>query len=108
MVKNCKAIFSFKEKHGFLSKDCFNFFSFFFFFVFVNAAFWLFLWDFLNYLFGAIQYGKSNDKQNEILYNDALHCGTEYLSLRRQSKDLGRGGGVVRKGCGTRVEEGDS
>lgn len=55
-----------------------------------------------------IQYGKSNDKQKEILYNDALHHGTEYLSLTRQSKDLGRGEGVVRKGCGTRVEEGDT
>lgn len=54
--------------------------------------------------------GKSNDKQKEILYNDALHHGTECLSLTRQSKDLGRGEGgwVVRKGCGTRVGEGNT
>lgn len=46
-----------------------------------------------------IQYGKSNDKQKEILYNDALHHGTEYLSLTRQSKDLGRGeGGWLERG----------
>ena len=41
MVKNCKAIFSFKEKHGLISKDCFiSFFFFFsFFLLFVSGAF---------------------------------------------------------------------
>ena len=33
MVKNCKAIFSFKEKHGLISKDCFIFL------LFMSAAF---------------------------------------------------------------------
>lgn len=34
MVKNCKAIFSFKEKHGLISKDCFAFYECCFFVLF--------------------------------------------------------------------------
>ena len=54
MVKNCKAIFSFKEKHGLISKDCFIyflFFCFFFFLLFVSGAF-------LFYFFLTIYYFK--------------------------------------------------
>lgn len=44
MVKNCKAIFSFKEKHGLLSKDCFNFFFLFLllWMLFLGCFFWIF------------------------------------------------------------------
>ena len=41
MVKNCKAIFSFKEKHGLISKDCFILF-FFLFFIFFAFCEWCF------------------------------------------------------------------
>lgn len=41
-----------------------------------------------------MQYGKPNDKQKEILYNDVLHHGTEYFKvLQGKLKIWTRGGG---------------